>query len=142
MRAYGVDCNTIHLLLAVGDIERATALCKPFLAVPQFWCDTLFIVADRGGGFDFDDVYEDLETHHPGRAQSVCESFSYFKKGDVVPEPTADSQPWIAWLLVFSREPQRFAAKGCADSSIGPVRAEVVWVGATGIKKSLVVPQA
>ena len=106
-RAYGVDYNDLHLLLALGEHDRAEALSQPFLGGPQYWCETLFIVADRGGIFDSGGVYEDLEAQCPDLAQSVCSSFSYYKRGDVVPEPTPDSQPWIAWLLVFSRKSRR-----------------------------------
>ncbi|KAL8628044.1 hypothetical protein Q9189_006253 [Teloschistes chrysophthalmus] len=107
LRAYGVDYNALHLLLALGDTERATALAKPFLTGPQCHCETLFIVADRGGSLDSEDVHETLKAEHPELVMSVGESYSFYKKGDVVPEPTADSQPWIAWLLVFSRESRK-----------------------------------
>ncbi|KAL8765702.1 MAG: hypothetical protein Q9203_006476, partial [Teloschistes exilis] len=104
LRAYGVDYNALHLLLALGDTERATATAKPFLTGPQCHCETLFIVADRGGVLDSEDVHETLKVEHPELAASVGESYCFYKKGDVVPKHTADSQPWIAWLLVFSRE--------------------------------------
>lgn len=80
-RAYGVDYNDLHLLLALGENDRAEALSQPFLGGPQYWCETLFIVADRGGIFDSGGVYEDFEARCPELAQSVCSSFRITREG-------------------------------------------------------------
>ena len=107
LRAYGIDYNALHLLLAIGDTERATALSRPFVGAPQHWYEVLFITADRGGVFESDGVYKDLVKSNRELAKSVCESREYFRKGDVVPEPASDDQHWIAWFVVFSRESRR-----------------------------------
>ena len=57
------------------------------------------IVADRGGILNSGGVYEDLQMGCPELSQSVCDSFSYYKKRGCSAAATADSQPWIAWLL-------------------------------------------
>lgn len=99
---YGVDYTALHLLLSVRDDERAKALSLPFASGPQNWSETVFILGDKGGTFASEDVYSNLKKTRPELARSVSDSHTYYTRGQMVPPPTADSQPWIAWLLVFS----------------------------------------
>ena len=100
---YGIDYTALHLLLSVRDDERAKALSLPFASGPQNWSETVFILGDKGGTFASEDVYSNLKKDHPDLARYLSDSHTYYTRGQVVPPPTADSQPWIAWLLVFSR---------------------------------------
>ena len=100
---YGIDYTALHLLLSVRDDERAKALSLPFASGPQNGSETVFILGDKGGTFASENVYSNLKKDRPELARYVSDSHTYYTRGQVVPPPTADSQPWIAWLLVFSR---------------------------------------
>ena len=104
---YGIDYTALHLLLSVRDDERAKALSLPFASGPQNWSETVFILGDKGGTFASEDVYSNLRKDRPDLARCVADSHTYYTRGQVVPPPTADSQPWIAWLLVFSQVSRR-----------------------------------
>ncbi|KAL9608987.1 MAG: hypothetical protein Q9167_006219 [Letrouitia subvulpina] len=104
---YGINYDALHLLISIGDFHRAKALSEPFLKGPQFWSTVLHIQSDRAGKFMSDDIGEDLKSRYPELAHSVFSSHTYFRRGDMVPAPTPDSQPRIASLLVFSRTSRR-----------------------------------
>ena len=52
-RVYGVDYNDLHLLLALGENDRAEALSQPFLDGPQYWWETLFHRCGQGRNIKF-----------------------------------------------------------------------------------------
>ena len=104
---YGVDYDVLHLLIAIGDIHRARALSAPFSNGPQFWSAVLHIPSDRGGIFASGDIGEDFKSQCPELARSMFASHTYFKKDDMVPAPTPDSQTRIASLHLNSRVSRR-----------------------------------
>ena len=104
---YGIDYGALLLLMSVGDSERIKSFCQPFLNGPQYWSEACFITTDRGGVFRSGDLGETLQQERPDLACNVSCSLTYFRKGEVVPPLETDSQPWIAWFLIFSRVSRR-----------------------------------
>ena len=104
---YGIDYGALQILMSISDSERIKAFSQPFLNGPQYWSETCFITTDRGGIFRSGDLGETLQRERPDLAQNVSCSLTYFREGQVVPPLEADSQPWIAWFLAFSRVSRR-----------------------------------
>ncbi|KAL9042600.1 MAG: hypothetical protein Q9214_003729 [Letrouitia sp. 1 TL-2023] len=104
---YGISYDALHLLISIGNLQRAKALSEPFSKGAQFWGTVLHIQSDRASKFMSDDIGENLKSRCPVLAHSVFSSHACFRRGDMVPAPTSDSQPRIASLLVLSRISRR-----------------------------------
>ncbi|OCL12795.1 glutathione synthetase ATP-binding domain-like protein [Glonium stellatum] len=123
-QVYGVDYNAVQLLFAVGESERAKALSQPFRNGPQFWCESVYLPATRGGVFKSDDVCAELIQRRPDLAKNIAECHCLFERGEIVPGPESGSLRWIASFLVFSRD-SRSDALRLADVIRKEVRYEL-----------------
>jgi formate-dependent phosphoribosylglycinamide formyltransferase (GAR transformylase) len=94
---YGVDFAALWLLSATGDSQRLRALSRPFLNGPQFWCDLVPITVTRGGTLDSDDIMEELRQRRPDLMAHVSSTTCFYRRGDVVPEPSVTN---LAGIIV------------------------------------------
>ena len=104
---YGVDYAALHLLFAVRDKERISALSQPFRDGPQFWSNIVFIIPDRGGVLASDDIGDDIKKRSPDLWRSISSYCCCFEKGQRVPDPAPDDVIWLAWFVVYSRAGRR-----------------------------------
>ena len=100
---YGIDYVGIGLLFPLEEKERIKALSIPFAQGPQHHCQTLFILADKGGIFDSDDPVRELQHRRPDLGRYISSSVCYFRRGDKVRPPSTGSTPWIFHIMVVSR---------------------------------------
>jgi hypothetical protein len=100
---YGIDYYGVAILFALGDKQRACALSIPFAQGHQYWCEMVFIPADKGGVFASDEVCEELLSRLPYLQEHVSKSVCLFQRGDRVPSPKEGQLPWVAYFIVFSR---------------------------------------
>ncbi|KAL8847175.1 MAG: hypothetical protein Q9221_007776 [Calogaya cf. arnoldii] len=123
-RTYGVNQDSPSLLLAIGDQERATMLSQAFKTVFQYQSTALFISAGKGGKLVSGDMVDELRQRRPDVATNVIDSMSFYKKGEVMPEPTADNLSAVAWALVVGRQGRRNVLE-MAESVREEVRFEI-----------------
>ncbi|KAL8653330.1 MAG: hypothetical protein Q9226_003893 [Calogaya cf. arnoldii] len=60
-----------------------------------------------GGKLVSGDTVEELRQRRLDVASNVVDSMSFYEKGEVVPQPTADSLRAVAWVLVVGRRGRR-----------------------------------
>ncbi|KAI1816355.1 glutathione synthetase ATP-binding domain-like protein [Poronia punctata] len=120
---YGVDYWAVSLLLAVGDLERARVLSRPFISssptisltttIPTTTTVLVMIHADfdesRKGIFDSDDVCEELFTRCPDLRTCVGLSGCLLKRGQKIPHPGTGKNTFVAFFNVFSKKSRREA---------------------------------
>ena len=102
---YGVDFAALWLLSATGDSRRLRALSHSFLNGPQLWCDLVPITVTRGGTLDSDDIIDELRQRRPDLTEHVSNTTCFYRRGDIVPEPSVTNLTGIiAEFVCFSRK--------------------------------------
>jgi hypothetical protein len=104
---YGVDFAALWLLSAIGDSRRLRALSQSFLNGPQFWCDLVPITVTRGGTLDSDDIMEELRQRRPDLMAHVSSTTRFYRRGDIVPEPSVTNLAGILVEFVCSSRKSR-----------------------------------
>lgn len=98
---YGIDYLALYSLCALGEKERVVALSQPF-HMPggaQYWCDSVFINAERPGIYNGGDIPQKVRELCPNLMEEVIFSACYYQNGDVV----SDDPPRIALFVVASK---------------------------------------
>jgi len=102
---YGVDLAALWLLAATGDSQRLRALSHSFTGGAQVWCDLVPITVTRGGTLNSDDIMEELRQRRPDLLEHVSSTSCFYKRGDVIPEPSITNLVGIIVEFVcFSRK--------------------------------------
>ena len=102
---YGVDFAALWLLSATGDAWRLRALSQSFTDCALVWCDLVPITVTRGGTLDCDDIMEELRQRRPDLVEHVSSTTSFYKRGDIIPEPSVTNLAGIIVEFVcFSRK--------------------------------------
>ena len=70
------------------------------------------------------DMVQELRQRRPDLASHVTDSSHFYERGEVVPEPTADNLPAVAWVLVVGREGRRHLLE-LAERVRGELRFEI-----------------
>jgi len=80
-------------------------LSQPFQNGPQLWCDLVPITVTRGGTLDSDDIMEELRQRRPDLMAHVSSTTNFYRRGDIVPEPSVTNLAGIIVEFVcFSRK--------------------------------------
>jgi formate-dependent phosphoribosylglycinamide formyltransferase (GAR transformylase) len=102
---YGVDLAALWLLTAVRDTQRLRALSRGFLNGPELWCDLVPITVTRGGTLESDDIMEELGQRRPDLMAQVSSTTIFYRRGDVIPEPSLTNLSGIiVEFVAFSRK--------------------------------------
>ncbi|KAG8627740.1 hypothetical protein KVT40_003613 [Elsinoe batatas] len=104
---YGIDYWGLAVLFGIHDQDRVAALSHPFAQGAQYWCQMVFIPAEKGGIYDTEDACGELLERRPELKTQVSWCANYFSKGATVPDPGSGINAWVAHLNVFSRESRR-----------------------------------
>ncbi|KAI9663919.1 MAG: hypothetical protein M1821_007410 [Bathelium mastoideum] len=98
----GVDFAALQLLAACGDYCRFSALATPFSRIAEWWGGG-YVVAEKGGTFVPDVMFEELTNLSPGLMKGVVRWTVFFRHGDYIEDSiTTGKSLWVAWYLVRS----------------------------------------
>ncbi|KAJ7253169.1 ATP-grasp domain-containing protein [Mycena rebaudengoi] len=122
IHSYGVDFYAVPLLACIRDTERLRLIATPFHYPgrsdgSQYWCQVVFIQADRGGRYESEDACGELVRRCPELAGNIARGFSLYAKGAVVPDPATGLCVVLAYFLVYSRQSRKHAEGARGDGS-------------------------
>lgn len=100
---YGVDYWGLGLLFALDDRQRVRQLSLPYAQGAQYWCEAVWIPAEKGGIYDTEDACGELFARRPELVGAVSWYANYYVRGAHVPHPTSGINSWVAHINVFSR---------------------------------------
>lgn len=100
---YGIDYWGLGLLFALEDRQRARQLSHPYAQGAQYWCEAVWIPAEKGGVYDTEDACGELFARCPELKEYVAWHANYFIRGAQVPHPASGINSWVAHINVFSR---------------------------------------
>jgi hypothetical protein len=101
---YGVDYFGLALLFALEDKDRVRRLSHTFASGPQYWCEMVFIPAEKGGVYESGDICKEILARKPELRDHVSGSFCFLNKGDKVYDPSTGINSWVGYFNVISRE--------------------------------------
>ncbi|WEW61345.1 hypothetical protein PRK78_006835 [Emydomyces testavorans] len=100
---HGIDYYAQQILHAVGELGRFKSLAIHFQNGPQFICTPIPIMIPAGGILACDTSLAYLHSRFPGLMEHVIKYRALYRKGDLVPSPSATRKPYLAILILFSR---------------------------------------
>lgn len=98
---YGVDYYVIHILGALGDLDRCRALSIPFSHGPQW---VIIIQEDKSGVMKTPDAGKEMLERHEDLRLAVLDYKTVKEKGDKLLGPRAKVFSYLAYFSVASRK--------------------------------------
>jgi biotin carboxylase len=106
---YGVDFFALQLLRCIDDMRRFRIFAQSFNErvncgrSGNYWCSIVFITASKGGVCNTADGYGDLLQRKPLLKENIALGMAFFRKGDMIPNPTPEKLVFLGFFLVTSR---------------------------------------
>lgn len=104
---HGVDYYALYLMQVIGDEARFRSLAQAFVQGPQFHCATMPLAIHATGRMLSDMNIKKTSRQAPEIEANMIELRSFFKAGDVVPEPEKLRLPWLGFAMMCSRRGRR-----------------------------------
>lgn len=105
--ANGVDYYALYLMQVIGDEARFRSLARPFAKGPQFHCATTPLPIHAAGRMLSGMDIHKISSQAPDIVANMIELRSFFKAGEVVPEPEELRLPWLGFVMMCSRRGRR-----------------------------------